>query len=206
VRVAYRVAAVVVLVAGAASAMPQDEIDVFNLAQAGVYYDGGEAAMQVDPSLQPPAVGPREVLRRIAAETLAELEPDIDLEAAEGLAVFDTTKAGLLVTGTLGAGVATESDTGEETYMNLGGAGVGIGAGFADYRLVLVFEDEATYREFIDGEWSTGFSGQWVAGEAAATAEQQSLEGVDVYRVSEEGLIAQVDLIGMRFWPDEELN
>ena len=152
----------------------------------------------------------REEIQRVAEEAVAELEQSseaaVDVESAHGYAVFDTTKGGLVVTGAGGTGIAKENGTGEETFMHLGAGGVGLGAGIENYKLVLVFHDESTYDQFVDGQWSGGISGQAVAGEAAASAEAQALEGVDVYRLSDEGLIAQADLTGMRFWPSEELN
>jgi lipid-binding SYLF domain-containing protein len=152
----------------------------------------------------------RQELEQMADHTVQLLQQSddvaVDIESAHGYAVFDTTKGGLVATGAGGTGVAVDNSTGEETYMHLGAAGVGLGAGLENYKLVMVFEDETAYQQFIDGQWSGGISGQAAAGEAGASAEAQGLSGVEVYRIDDQGLIAQADIAGMRFWPSEELN
>jgi lipid-binding SYLF domain-containing protein len=152
----------------------------------------------------------REGLRKLAAQTIAQLEASdevvVDIDSAEAYAVFDTTKAGLLVTGTGGTGIAIDNDSGKETFMHIGGAGVGLGAGVASYQLVVVFHADSDFQQFVDGQWSGGVSAQAVAGDEGGSEEIQSLEGVHLYRVSDEGLIAQADLTGVRFWPDDDLN
>lgn len=128
------------------------------------------------------------------------------LEQAHGWAVFDTTKGGLIVTGAGGTGVARELPTGEETFMHLGAGGVGLGGGLESYKLVLLFEDEPTFDEFVSGQWDGSISAQAAAGGEGAAAEEPFVDGIRVYRLTETGLIAQVDVSGMRFWPSEALN
>jgi lipid-binding SYLF domain-containing protein len=152
----------------------------------------------------------RSELKQIADEAIAEVKSSenvsVDMEGVAGYAVFDATKAGLIATGSGGTGIAIDNDSGEETYMHVGGAGIGLGAGVQNYRLVLVFEDHQDFAQFVDGQWSGSASAQAAAGQEGASEEVQSLEDVMVYRVSDEGLIAQVDVSGMRFWPDDDLN
>ncbi|MBN1239676.1 MAG: hypothetical protein JXB36_14325 [Gammaproteobacteria bacterium] len=142
-----------------------------------------------------------------AIEQLRSEDPEAakKLDEAYGWAVFDTTKAGLIVTGAGGTGVAEVKETDEQTFMHVGGAGIGLGAGGENYKLVLVFEDEQRYDEFVQGEWEAGASAQAAAGEEGAASEAIT-EGVQLYRLTDAGLIAQVDLTGMKFWPSEELN
>lgn len=128
------------------------------------------------------------------------------LEQAHGYAVLDTTKGGLIVTGAGGTGVARETATGVETFMHVGAAGVGVGAGLENYKLVMLFEDEQTYDEFVAGQWDGSISAQAAAGDEGAATEEQFVDGIRVYRLTDAGLIAQVDVSGMRFWPSEELN
>lgn len=128
------------------------------------------------------------------------------LEEAHGWAVFDTTKGGLIVTGAGGTGVARELETGEETFMHLGAGGVGLGAGLENYKLVMLFEDKPTFDEFVRGHWDGSISAQAAAGEEGVAAEEQFVDGTRVYRLTDAGLIAQVDVTGMRFWPSDELN
>src|SRR5690606_24502710 len=125
---------------------------------------------------------------------------------AYGYAVFDTTKGGLIVTGAGGTGVARATETGEETYMHLGAGGIGVGGGFESYKLVMAFEDGETYDAFVAGRWDGSISAQAAAGGEGAAAEEQFVDGVRVYRLTDGGLIAQVDVSGTRFWPSDQLN
>lgn len=156
------------------------------------------------------AAARRDELRAMAEEAVARLERSDEasagIESAHGYAVFDTTKAGLIVTGAGGSGVALQNDTDEETFMHMGTGGVGIGAGLENYKLILVFEDGAAFEDFVDGQWDAGVSAQAAAGEESESAEVQVLDDVEVYRIDEDGLIAQADITGTRFWPSEKLN
>jgi lipid-binding SYLF domain-containing protein len=153
----------------------------------------------------------RAEILRIADESLEQLRQQNPsaadlLERAYGHAVFATTKAGLFVTGAGGTGVARERATGEETFMHLGSAGFGFGGGFENYRLVLLLEDEQTYRDFVSGQWDGSLSAQAAAGTAGIAAEEQFLEGIRAYRITDRGLMAQVDASGTRFWASGRLN
>lgn len=153
----------------------------------------------------------REEIARMADEALARLRAENAsaaqlLDRAYGYAVFDTTKGGLIVTGAGGTGVARETESGEETYMHLGAGGIGVGGGFESYKVVMAFEDRETYDAFVAGRWDGSISAQAAAGEEGAAAEEQFVDGIRVYRLTDAGLIAQVDVSGTRFWPSEELN
>lgn len=153
----------------------------------------------------------REELVQMAEETLdriREEEPEAAAlyEEAHGWAAFDTTKGGLIVTGAGGSGVAMEKDGSERTFMHLGQAGVGLGAGLENYQLVLLMADEQTYDDFVSGQWDGSISAQASAGEEGVSAEEQFVEGIAAYRVMDTGLMAQADVSGVRFWPSEELN
>lgn len=144
-----------------------------------------------------------ETIERLRRENRAAAE---QLDAAYGHAVFDTTKGGLIVTGAGGTGVARESATGKETFMHVGAAGIGVGVGVENYKLVLLFEDGASYEQFVGGRWDGSISAQAAAGDEGAATEEQFVDGVSVYRLTDSGWIAQVDVSGMRFWPSKELN
>lgn len=146
-----------------------------------------------------------------ADEALDRLRSEEDnvgslIDRSYGHAVFDTTKGGLIVTGAGGTGVARTTEGGDATYMHLGAAGIGLGAGLENYQLVLLIEDRQTYDEFVSGQWDGSVSAQASAGDEGAAAEEQFVDGVRVYRFTDAGLMAQVDIAGMRFWPSEELN
>ena len=142
--------------------------------------------------------------------TLAALSKDEHaadlLSSAYGHAVFDTTKGGFIVTGAGGTGVAMRKSGGNPIFMHMGSGGIGLGAGLENYKLVMLFENEDTYRRFIDGEWSAGASAQAAAGEDGKAAVAKFANGVAVYHLTDKGVIAQVDVSGVKFWPSDRLN
>lgn len=164
-------------------------------------------AEQVDPDL----TQPRQELIENADLTLAELFRE-DPGAAEvyeqsyGHAVFDTTKGGLILTGLGGTGVARPNDGTEVVFMRVGGAGLGLGAGLESYKLVLMFADEEAYASFVSGQWDGALAAQAAAGAQGVAAEEPFLGGVRAYRLTDGGLMAQVDVLGVRFWPYRRLN
>ena len=170
-----------------------------------------EEQQQSRPDSQRELDAERDELVRTAEESIEQLREQNEsaaalYEQAHGYAVFDTTKGGLIVTGAGGTGVAMEKDGGERTFMHLGQAGVGLGGGIENYRLVLLFADEQTYDDFVSGQWDGNISAQASAGEEGAAAEEQFIEGIRAFRLTDAGLMAQVDVSGARFWASEELN
>ena len=99
----------------------------------------------------------RDELILAADEALGQLRREDELgaallEEAYGHAVFNTTKGGLILTGAGGTGVARSNDGSDVTFMRLGAAGIGLGAGFENYKLIMLFEDEETYSSFVAGQ------------------------------------------------------
>jgi lipid-binding SYLF domain-containing protein len=128
------------------------------------------------------------------------------LDQAYGYAVFDTTKGGFIVTGAGGTGAAMRKGGGSPVFMHLGAGGVGLGAGLENYKLVMLFEDKATYDKFVEGAWSAGVSAQAAAGGDGKAAVGKFVNGVAVYHLTDKGVIAQVDATGVKFWPSDRLN
>jgi lipid-binding SYLF domain-containing protein len=128
------------------------------------------------------------------------------IDDAYGHAVFDTTKGGFLVTGAGGTGVAMRKNGSDPVYMHMGAGGVGLGAGIENYKLVVLFENEDVYKRFIDGQWAAGASAQAAAGDEGAAVVGRFHNGVAVYHLTDQGLIAQADVTGVKFWPSDRLN
>jgi lipid-binding SYLF domain-containing protein len=128
------------------------------------------------------------------------------IDSAYGTAVFDTTKGGFIVTGAGGTGVAMRKNGSNPVYMHLGSGGIGLGAGLENYKLVVLFENEDTYKRFIDGAWTAGASAQAAAGRDGAAAVAKFVNGVAVYHLTDKGVIAQADVSGVKFWPSDKLN
>jgi lipid-binding SYLF domain-containing protein len=152
----------------------------------------------------------REEILQMSKSTVSAMRKDGTagtlLDQAYGHAVFDTTKGGFIVTGAGGTGVATRKGGGSPVYMHLGAGGVGLGAGLENYKLVLLFEDKATYDKFVEGAWSAGLSAQAAAGGDGKAAVGKFVNGVAVYHLNDKGVIAQVDATGVKFWPSDRLN
>lgn len=152
-----------------------------------------------------------ERLERVAKDTIAEFRnfnPNFGTltDSAYGYAVFDTTKGGLIVTGTGGTGVAINNQTGEKTYMRVGGAGLGIGGGLQNYKLVLLFETQDDFEEFTNGDWDGHAAAQAVAIQSGAAAEASFEDGVAAFQMNQKGLMAQADLSGLKFWVADKLQ
>ena len=154
--------------------------------------------------------GRRQEILQMSEDTIEALRGDKAAETliddAYGHAVFDTTKGGFIVTGAGGTGVAERSSGRDPIFMHMGAGGIGLGAGLENYKLVILFEDEATYKKFVDGEWSAGVSAQAAAGRDGAAAVGRFVNGVAVYHLTDKGVIAQVDVTGVKFWPSDRLN
>lgn len=152
----------------------------------------------------------RQEILDMSKDALNELRKDKSaaqlLDSAYGHAVFDTTKGGLIVTGAGGTGVAMRKNGSNPIYMHMGSGGVGLGAGLENYKFIVLFENEDTYKRFIDGEWSGGATAQAAAGREGAAVVGKFNNGVAVYHITDKGLIAQADVSGVRFWPSDRLN
>lgn len=156
----------------------------------------------------------RERVDRMAVDTLDQLfddDPEANLlfELGYGYAVFEIRQVSLTLTAGYGYGVAVAEDGFERTYMKAVTGGLelkkGIGGGLAE-RWVVLFDDEAVFRRFVD----EGFE---ASAEAAATigGERSGLhvrlrEGVSFYRVTSGGLKVAALVSGTRFWSDAALN
>jgi lipid-binding SYLF domain-containing protein len=127
-------------------------------------------------------------------------------DRAAGYAVFTATKAGFLVTGGGGTGVAINKSSGQRTYMRMGTGGVGLGIGAQRYDLVIMFEDQPHLDRFIAGGWDASASAQAAAGSDGITFSSSFVGGVAFFQITDRGLMAQADVSGTRFWVIDELN
>jgi lipid-binding SYLF domain-containing protein len=157
----------------------------------------------------------RGALREMRKEALAELyglDPAAKrvIRGAAGYAVFSQAGAHLLFLGGAGGrGVVRDNLTGKDTYMKMASGAVGLGLGFKDMRLVLVFKKRDALKQFVEQGWQFGGESAAVAkaGEAGGSSgELEVAPGVSVYQIAKGGLIAQGAVQGSRYWKDEELN
>jgi lipid-binding SYLF domain-containing protein len=116
----------------------------------------------------------------------------------------------LLVSSAHGSGLAVNSRTKQDTFMKMISAGVGLGVGVKDYRVVFVFENQDALAHFIDSGWE----GSAQADAAAKTSKEgqaysgasEIAPGVWVYQITTEGLALQVTLQGTKYYKDDSHN
>jgi lipid-binding SYLF domain-containing protein len=133
------------------------------------------------------------------------------IQNAAGYGFFSNVNVNLLVVSSEnGYGVVHDNQTGKDTYMKMGSAGVGLGAGLKDYRAVFVFNDPDMMHKFVNSGWD--FGGQ--ADAAAKTGEQgastgasaTAAGGLEVYQFTKSGIALQATVQGTKYWCDAELN
>lgn len=151
-------------------------------------------------------------MEREALRELYRTKPDTraQISTAPGYAVFSNANVNFIfVAAGTGYGVVKNRVSGETTYMNMAEAGVGLGFGAKDYRIVMVFHNKQAIANFIESGWT--FGGNADAG-AKASGKGASVEGeayygdVTVYTFTESGLALQATIKGTKFWVDKELN
>jgi lipid-binding SYLF domain-containing protein len=150
----------------------------------------------------------KDVLQRLYKE---KPETRSMVKKAKGYATFSNIGVNVFfISAGGGSGVVYDNDSREQTYMNMGSAGVGLGLGVKDFRAVFVFHSRKALDNFVKHGWD--FSGQADAaaksgdkggeGSYAATA----VNGVSIYQFTENGLALQATLQGTKYWKSKKLN
>jgi lipid-binding SYLF domain-containing protein len=135
-----------------------------------------------------------------------------------------------------GYGIAHDNRSGRDTYMKMGELGAGIGLGMRHFRGIYVFNDAVNFKTFVESGWefggdanaavmageqgvAGGAGGQAVGGGVAAGGSGSIGAGkrgaggtgsggtdIEVYELTESGLIARAGVAGTKYWKDSELN
>jgi lipid-binding SYLF domain-containing protein len=148
-----------------------------------------------------------ETAEKTLKDVLSENEKAQDLyDKAYGWAAFDNLKIAFGFSGGGGNGVAVNKHSGERTYMKMGSAGVGIGIGGKKYQVLFLFQDEQTFRNFVDKGWKADAQAGAQAGGSGAAAQTDFVNGIAVYQISDKGLIASADVSGTKYWKNDKLN
>ncbi len=126
-----------------------------------------------------------------------------------GQAVFDTRRlviAGVAAGG--GRGVGVPHDGMAPTSMSMGTAGVGLSfcIGGFDTKVVILFEDAASYRDFVVHGYDATAEAGSMFGEQEATAGLRFVDGRGIFHVTDSGWKVSATAIGTRYWPDADLN
>ncbi len=125
---------------------------------------------------------------------------------AAGYAVFTATKAGFIVSGGGGTGVAVNKATGQRTYMRMGTGGIGLGIGAQRYSLVILFESDAHLNKFVMGGWDSSATAEAAAGQEGIAVRSSFIDGVAFFQITDKGLMAHADVSGTKFWVIDDLR
>lgn len=149
-----------------------------------------------------------DVLERLYRENSGTRE---QVGSAAGYAVFSNVGVDVLfVGGGGGYGLAVDRSSGKKTYMRMAEAGVGIGLGLKDFRVVFIFSDRSKFDAFVEDGWDVGFdataaaeaSGQGISEGRAASFQN----GVVIYQLTETGLALRANLKGTKYYKSSSLN
>jgi lipid-binding SYLF domain-containing protein len=127
-------------------------------------------------------------------------------EEACGWAAFDNLKLAFGFSGGGGNGVAVDKKTGVHTYMKMGTVGVGLGLGAKKYQVLFLFQDEQTFRNFVDKGWQADAGASAVAGGSGAGVATGFVNGMALYQITDKGLMAAADVAGTKYWKNDKLN
>ena len=158
----------------------------------------------------------RNQIRSMEVETLNKLyaqNPSSrkQIQKAAGYAVFDASGGKVLFGGMdHGNGVAVDNKNGRRTYMKMFELQPGIGLGYANMRLVFVFDNQTAFNDFVNSGWEFG-------GRASAAAKNDSgggggdlgynvAPGVNLYQMTEKGAMVGLSITGAKYWRNDDLN
>lgn len=151
-------------------------------------------------------------MRNQVLSDLYKVKPDVkaQINSAEGYAVFSNANINLVFASIGGGhGVVRDNKSGVNTFMKMGEAGVGLGIGAKDFRLVFVFHSRDALTQFIETGWAFGVNADAAAKaseKGAAVGGEATFHNITVYQLTESGLALQATVKGTKFWQDTELN
>lgn len=125
---------------------------------------------------------------------------------AYGWAAFDNMKIAFGFSGGGGNGVAVNKKTGNRTYMKMGTAGIGLSLGAKKYQVLFLFQDEQTFKSFVEKGWQADASASAQAGGEGVGAQTGFVNGIAIYQISDKGLMAAADVSGTKYWKNDKLN
>ena len=148
-------------------------------------------------------------------EVLSEIyqeKPDVQSQvaSASGYAVFSNANINVIFASFGGGyGVVRNNQTGQDTYMNMAEAGLGLGVGAKDFRALLVFHSQDALNYFVDKGWTFGAQADATAkasDKGGAVGTEAITNNVTIYQLTQSGLALQATIKGAKFWKNNELN
>lgn len=155
----------------------------------------------------------RAKLDAMAKETLMHLfaekpESRALFDRSAGYAVFDKREASFYVVAGYGRGVAVDSRTGTRTFMKMAttGAGLSFGLGGFASQMVMLFENAASFHEFVTQGLDAAAQVGTMLGEEREELALRFTDGKAVFVLTGKGWKVSAKFTGSRYWPDEALN
>ena len=151
-------------------------------------------------------------MRNQVLSDLYKVKPDVkaQINSAEGYAVFSNANINLVFASIGGGhGVVRDNKSGTNTFMKMGEAGVGLGIGAKDFRVIFVFHSRDALNQFVDTGWAFGVNADAAAKaseKGGAVGGEATFDNITVYQLTESGLALQATIKGTKFWQDSELN
>ncbi|MFT5312302.1 MAG: lipid-binding SYLF domain-containing protein [Paraglaciecola sp.] len=158
--------------------------------------------------------------QRMAVLTMSEqvlselfaIKPSVQaqISQAAGYGVFDNANVNLLIASFGGGyGVVKDNTTGQQTYMKMAEAGLGLGAGVKDFRVVFIFHNNDVLKRFVDQGWAFGAQADAAAkagDKGAAIGGEVTVDNITIYQLTKSGLALQATVKGTKYWQDDTLN
>jgi lipid-binding SYLF domain-containing protein len=155
-------------------------------------------------------------IHKTEKETLAEFyksekDGQAIIKNAAGYGVFSAFNMNLLLLSTTRGRGIIHDRSGSATYMKAMKLGTGVGAGVQDYRVLMVFEDQADLNKVMKGGWFFQGDADAVATGAGQEgieegAEAQPLSNVKIYKFADNGVALQATVSSAKIWKDEDLD
>lgn len=135
------------------------------------------------------------------------------IKNAVGYGAFNNKNMNLFLLSTgHGYGVVVDK-SGKETFMAMGAVGGGVGLGYKDLSVVVIFKNADVMKKFVDSGWQFGGEADAAAkaGDKGAAASKEA--GVDtggnlfeIYQMTDAGVALQATVAGTKYWKDKDLN